>query len=585
MKQWKWHLGFAAALLLALPASAATITVTSDADAGAGTLRQALADAADGDTIVFDGDKTITTASTVSCVDPNVTIDGEDNTIIIQGADSPDTEWNPGYTAGDFHGFQFTADADNCTLRNVTIKKFNYGLLVNGCDGTLIEGVTCTRNNVAGIHIYNGATNITVKDGVFAWNRQPGINITSSGTSGILLEGNEVYNNTCNPDPESENYLAYDSTGQFAGIQLWHIGVSDVTMRNNSVYNHGWYNILWDKVPGVQMYGNKIGLKPDGSVPAQDTFVWCSQAVWTGNQAKDDVDSNTLMAGGFLPGEPNFVMTTHRRAALWFGNVDTDNATSQPPLGNMVVRGNVFWNIDYIDPFTGEPYNDGENDYDGRGRVLWQWAADSPEGAPGYYLTGRPVDAPTGLAWDGANVTGVAAPNSEVDVFADPFLQGERPQCRNYIGTAMADGSGNFTLNIPDLPTLFPGMYITAMCTADTTGSKAIDFTSKVAAVEDTFQVPGTPLDDTDMDGVPDWFEDATGMDKDNFMDAWDDPDEDDAYSAWEYVNMSNPNDAASTPDNPGDFMAVPAASAYGLLALLSVLALGGAAFAVRRFA
>lgn len=51
------------ALAPAPAAHAATITVTTNADSGAGSLRQAIADAAAGDTIAFSSDMTITLAS------------------------------------------------------------------------------------------------------------------------------------------------------------------------------------------------------------------------------------------------------------------------------------------------------------------------------------------------------------------------------------------------------------------------------------------------------------------------------------------------------------------------------------------
>ncbi|MHB1133115.1 MAG: choice-of-anchor Q domain-containing protein [Chloroflexota bacterium] len=79
------RLGLALSLLLASltgvflgPAQAASLTVTSSANSGAGSLRQAVADAAPGDTIAFDASlagQTITLAS-VLYLAKNVTIDG-----------------------------------------------------------------------------------------------------------------------------------------------------------------------------------------------------------------------------------------------------------------------------------------------------------------------------------------------------------------------------------------------------------------------------------------------------------------------------------------------------------------------------
>jgi len=66
---------------------AATITVTNSNDSGPGSLRQAIADASEDDTITFDGDYTITLISNLT-IDKNLTIDGETRTITISGNDT-----------------------------------------------------------------------------------------------------------------------------------------------------------------------------------------------------------------------------------------------------------------------------------------------------------------------------------------------------------------------------------------------------------------------------------------------------------------------------------------------------------------
>ncbi len=68
------------------PARADTITVTSTLDAGAGTLRQAIADANAGDTIVFTGSMTITLSSELG-IAKNLTIDGSGYTVTVSGND------------------------------------------------------------------------------------------------------------------------------------------------------------------------------------------------------------------------------------------------------------------------------------------------------------------------------------------------------------------------------------------------------------------------------------------------------------------------------------------------------------------
>src|SRR6266566_9429187 len=65
-----------AAMASAQNLHAATITVTSTADSGANTLRQALADSNDGDTIDFSVTGTITLSSGELLVNDSITISG-----------------------------------------------------------------------------------------------------------------------------------------------------------------------------------------------------------------------------------------------------------------------------------------------------------------------------------------------------------------------------------------------------------------------------------------------------------------------------------------------------------------------------
>src|SRR5882762_8581124 len=101
---------FAIGMLLlcavAIPADADTITVTNTNDSGPGSLRQALADAQDGDTIQFDpalNGQTINLTSAQLVIQSNTTIDGPGATLLTvkrdpQAADLRIFDVMPGHT-------------------------------------------------------------------------------------------------------------------------------------------------------------------------------------------------------------------------------------------------------------------------------------------------------------------------------------------------------------------------------------------------------------------------------------------------------------------------------------------------------
>ncbi len=80
-------IAFSVSVHFACPASAATLTVTTGADSGTGSLRQVVAAAADGDTIVFAGVTEVTiTGGQISSSNRSLVIDGGDGVTITRTA-------------------------------------------------------------------------------------------------------------------------------------------------------------------------------------------------------------------------------------------------------------------------------------------------------------------------------------------------------------------------------------------------------------------------------------------------------------------------------------------------------------------
>ena len=177
---------FAIGLLLyavALPVHAATITVTNTNDSGPGSLRQALADANDGDTINFDVSlkgQTIALTSDELVIDKSITITGPGSDQLAVGLHIPQYH---------FRVFHVMA-SPTVTIEGITIGP---SLFFYGC-GILNDQATLTINNCAvtgnngqtlGAGISNGGT-LTINNSSITGNvleyQGSGVGISSSGT-------------------------------------------------------------------------------------------------------------------------------------------------------------------------------------------------------------------------------------------------------------------------------------------------------------------------------------------------------------------------------------------------------------------
>ena len=112
------------ALLCATPISvkATTITVTNTNDSGPGSLRQALADANDGDTITFAVTGTIQLSSGELLIDNSITISGPPGSvwlpalIIVTPIDASESRPRSGFARG-VRGFSISSPHFTCHAR------------------------------------------------------------------------------------------------------------------------------------------------------------------------------------------------------------------------------------------------------------------------------------------------------------------------------------------------------------------------------------------------------------------------------------------------------------------------------------
>jgi nitrous oxidase accessory protein NosD len=178
---------FAIGLLLcavAIPAHATTITVTNTNDGGPGSLRQALADANDGDTIGFAVTGTISLTSGELVIDKNITISGPgSNSLTVRPL-----------SQGSFRVFN-VMPSHSITIQDLTIS-FGYSGSAQGGGIYLDEHVTATiadcvlTNNytgdIGGAIFINAGAMLTVLNSTITGN--------TAGTSEHGGDGAGIYN-------------------------------------------------------------------------------------------------------------------------------------------------------------------------------------------------------------------------------------------------------------------------------------------------------------------------------------------------------------------------------------------------------
>jgi hypothetical protein len=323
LRRWiRWIIAPGIALLLsAAPFFAATITVTSADDTGAGTLRQAIVDAASGDTINFSsGFTTIILTSDQLLINKSLTINGPGANLltvvrgraqglpffhfrifdIIAGATvtiSGLTIANGNPVASNFGGgiFNFgTLTVVNCTVsgNSTSGSSDNGGGIYNGgtafITNSIISGnFTAAFGEGGGIYsdgITMGITNSTISgnsakagSGVFNTGGTAIINSTVSGNSASFGFGGGIYNFTGGMLDIANSTVSGNSAITGGGIENngGTMGITNSTISGNSA--------LGTNVGGMEN-------QPSGTVNVRNTII-------AGNTNQDFV--GTLTSQGY----------------------------------------------------------------------------------------------------------------------------------------------------------------------------------------------------------------------------------------------------------------------------------------------
>jgi len=311
------------------------ITVTNGNDSGPGSLRQALADANDGDTINFDPSVASVILTTAElAIDKSVTLSGAPQMVTV--VRSSQTEFRifhvmPGHSVEinglSIHGGHITGDNGGGILNDFST------LTIADCAvyANTIVGGSSANNSGGGI--YNSGTmtlnQVSVNNNNAAWGGDPthivsGGGISNTGTM-IIIDGTVQGN------------MGWWSAGGIYNTGM--ITITGSTISNNQTGNPGHFGA----------YGG--GIENDGTMTIEDSTITENSAIGGDIQGGEGggisgnnntiinctITGNSAVRGGGVAGGGNIAHTTFsNNSAIYYGN--TLYLTSQLELGNTILK-------------------------------------------------------------------------------------------------------------------------------------------------------------------------------------------------------------------------------------------------------
>jgi len=306
----------------------ATYFVTKAADTNDGTcdsdcsLREAVVAAnadADGDTILFNGDYTITLGASLPSATDNLTIDGKGHTVILDGANT--------------YGIM---DAQaSLHLKNLTIQHAS-----NGNGGAIltrspssIANVTFTNNTASsnGGAVYNYQTTLTITNSTFDSNSATGGGGAIKNDTGTLIVSNSTFSNN-SAGTGGAVIALYSSSNVTTTIYNSTFSGNNATTQAGGIYSNGTLN-----------YANTIiANSTTNNIPGGD----CANDGTLGinfNNLVEDASCSALLSGdpilGALANNGGSTQTLALLAHSTAINAGNDAICLLTPINNLDQRG------------------------------------------------------------------------------------------------------------------------------------------------------------------------------------------------------------------------------------------------------
>ena len=327
---------------------ATTITVTNGNDSGPGSLRQALADAQDGDTINFDPSVNIVTLATAELtISHSITISASPQTVTVQRASQAEFRI--------FHVMpDHSVEINGLTISGGHITGDNGGGILN--DNSTLTIAHCT---------INGNTIVSAKD----------VNNTGGGihNSGTMTLNQVIVNNNNAVYCQCGNGVPSGGGISNTGTMIINAG----TVQSNTgywfaggIYNTGMLTItgstISDNQTGDTGHFGSIGggIFNDGTMTIQDSTISGNRATRgggldggygggiSGNNntiTNSTITGNSALHGGGLAGGGNIAHTTFSNNSAIYQDGGAIYLTSALELGNTILKAgasgvNIFNN-------------------------------------------------------------------------------------------------------------------------------------------------------------------------------------------------------------------------------------------------